>query len=35
MNNFNRNYSRRYVKQTTKDQQIISAQYQSTRCNKL
>jgi len=35
MNNFYGNYSRIYVKQTTKDQQTVSAQYQSIRCSKL
>jgi len=35
MNNFHGNYSRRYVKQTTKVEQTVSAQYKSTRYNKL
>jgi len=35
MNNFYGNYSTRYVKQTTKVQQTVSAQYQLTRYNKL
>jgi len=35
MNNFYGNYSKSYVKQTTKDQQTVSAQYQSIKYNKL
>jgi len=35
MNNFYGNYSRSDVKQTAKDLQTVSAQYQSIRCSKL